>query len=29
MLFPGDALKNRDGYAVRSGLFQARTTFYL
>ena len=29
LLFPGDALRNRDGYAVRSGLFQARTTFYL
>jgi hypothetical protein len=28
ILFPGDALKNRDGYAVRSGLFQARTTFF-
>jgi hypothetical protein len=29
LLFPGDALQDRDGYAVRSGLFQARTTFYL
>jgi hypothetical protein len=29
LLFPGDALRDRDGYAVRSGLFQARTTFYL
>jgi hypothetical protein len=29
VLFPGAALQNRDGYAVRSGLFQARTTFYL
>ncbi len=29
VLFPGSALQNRDGYAVRSGLFQTRTTFYL
>jgi hypothetical protein len=29
ILFPGDALRNQDGYAVRSGLFQARTTFFL
>lgn len=29
VLFPGDAFRNQDGYAVRSGLFQARTTFYL
>jgi hypothetical protein len=28
VLFPGDALKNRDGYAVRSGLLNVRTTFY-
>jgi hypothetical protein len=28
VLFPGDALRNQDGYAVRSGMFQARTTFY-
>ena len=28
ILFPGDALKNRDGYAVRSGMMNARTTFY-
>lgn len=28
ILFPGDALKDQDGYAVRSGLFQARTTFF-
>ncbi len=29
ILFPGDALRDQDGYAVRSGLFQARTTFFL
>ena len=29
ILFPGAALQDQDGYAVRSGLFQARTTFYL
>ncbi len=29
VLFPGSALQNVDGYAVRSGLFQARTTFFL
>jgi hypothetical protein len=29
ILFPGTALQNQDGYAVRSGLFQARTTFFL
>jgi hypothetical protein len=29
VLFPGNALQNQDGHAVRSGLFQARTTFYL
>jgi hypothetical protein len=29
VLFPGNALRNQDGYAVRSGLFQARTTFFL
>lgn len=29
VLFPGAALRNQDGYAVRSGMFQARTTFYL
>lgn len=28
VLFPGDALRNRDGYAVRSGLVQGRTTFF-
>jgi hypothetical protein len=28
VLFPGDALKNQDGYAVRSGLLNVRTTFY-
>lgn len=28
LLFPGDALKNQDGYAVRSGLVNVRTTFY-
>jgi hypothetical protein len=28
VLFPGDALKNVDGYAVRSVLLQGRTTFY-
>lgn len=28
VLFPGSALKNRDGYAVRSGLLNVRTTFY-
>ena len=28
LLFPGDALKNRDGYAVRSGMVNARTTFF-
>lgn len=28
VLFPGDALKNRDGNAVRSVLLQGRTTFY-
>jgi len=28
VLFPGDAFKNRDGYAVRSGLVNARTTFF-
>ena len=27
VLFPGNALQNRDGYAVRSGLFTGRTTF--
>ncbi len=29
LLFPGDALQNVDGYAVRSFLVQGRTTFYL
>lgn len=29
VLFPGNALRDQDGYAVRSGLFQARTTFFL
>jgi hypothetical protein len=29
VLFPGAALQDQDGYAVRSGLFQARTTFFL
>ena len=29
ILFPGDALQNADGYAVRSFLIQGRTTFYL
>ena len=28
VLFPGDALKNQDGYAVRSGMVNARTTFF-
>lgn len=28
ILFPGDALKNQDGYAVRSGMMNVRTTFY-
>ena len=28
VLFPGDALRNRDGYAVRSGMVNARTTFF-
>ncbi len=28
MLFPGDALKDEDGNAVRSGLVQTRTTFF-
>ena len=28
ILFPGDAFKNADGYAVRSGLLNVRTTFY-
>jgi hypothetical protein len=28
VLFPGDALKNADGYAARSVLVQGRTTFY-
>lgn len=28
ILFPGDALQNVDGYAVRSVLVQARTTFF-
>jgi hypothetical protein len=28
LLFPGDALRNQDGYAVRSGMFTARTTFF-
>lgn len=28
ILFPGDALKNADGYAARSALVQGRTTFY-
>jgi hypothetical protein len=28
VLFPGDALKNQDGYAVRSGMMNVRTTFY-
>ncbi|MFT3763970.1 MAG: hypothetical protein QM820_00355 [Minicystis sp.] len=28
VLFPGDAFKNQDGYAVRSGLLNVRTTFY-
>ena len=27
--FPGAALKDQDGYAVRSGLCQVRTTFFL
>ena len=29
VLFPGNALRDVDGYAVRSGLVQARTTFFL
>jgi hypothetical protein len=29
VLFPGDALQNQDGVAVRSFLVQGRTTFYL
>jgi hypothetical protein len=29
ILFPGDALRDQDGYGVRSGMFQVRTTFYL
>ncbi len=29
ILFPGSALEDQDGFAVRSGLFQARTTFFL
>ncbi|HEY4120348.1 MAG TPA: hypothetical protein VGM56_20925 [Byssovorax sp.] len=29
VLFPGDALQDVDGYAVRSSLVQARTTFFL
>lgn len=28
ILFPGDALENRDGYAVRSGMMNVRTTFF-
>lgn len=28
ILFPGDALRNADGYAARSVLVQGRTTFY-
>lgn len=28
ILFPGDALQNEDGYAVRSVLIQGRTTFF-
>jgi hypothetical protein len=28
VLFPGDALRNQDGYAVRSVLVQGRTTFF-
>ena len=28
VLFPGDALQDADGYAARSALVQARTTFY-
>jgi hypothetical protein len=28
VLFPGNALQNQDGYAVRSGMCQARTTFF-
>lgn len=28
VLFPGDALRNEDGYAVRSVLLQGRTTFF-
>jgi hypothetical protein len=28
MLFPGDALRDEDGNAVRSGLVQTRTTFF-
>jgi hypothetical protein len=29
VLFPGDALQNADGAAVRSVLVQGRTTFFL
>ena len=29
VLFPGDALENQDGVAVRSFLVQGRTTFFL
>lgn len=28
LLFPGDALQDKNGYAVRSGLVQGRTTFW-
>ena len=28
LLFPGAALQDRDGNAVRSGMVQARTTFF-
>jgi hypothetical protein len=28
VLFPGNALQNQDGYAVRSGMCQTRTTFF-
>jgi len=28
VLFPGDALRNQDGYAVRSGMMNVRTTFF-
>ena len=28
LLFPGDALRDEDGYAVRSGMVQTRTTFF-